>query len=363
MTKRNNCPKCKNQELLATEYQGETIDVCRGCGGLWFEKMEVNRMIEEVNDGPVGECFSERFGDWIADTELACPECDEHMTRHHLLENFHVEIDVCRQCNGSWIDKEELEAVEKSPVLKETLDHLNQKISWKTYLFQMLTAMPVEYNIKPQSKPWINWSLIAINILIFLTYAANDSSMHYVLDNFAMVANEVSHGEKLYTLLTATFLHGGLMHLAGNMYFLFVVGDNIEDILGHKKYLMLYLLCGLGASLISMVAHIGSAIPALGASGAIAGLFGIYLVWFRNASLTFMFFFYQRKLSAAWFFAIWLGFNLLGALSGEMGVDYAAHIGGFVIGLGIGLATKEKVWQANPLVRLINSEFAQIKRT
>ena len=117
-----------------------------------------------------------------------------------------------------------------------------------------------------------------------------------------MTPSDISEGNKVWTLLTCMFLHGSIMHLLGNMYFLYVVGDNLEDVLGHKRFLIWYLVCGLIASLSSYLVSPTSAIPSVGASGAIAGLFGMYLMWFRHASLTFMIIIYQKKLSAAWFF-------------------------------------------------------------
>ena len=117
-----------------------------------------------------------------------------------------------------------------------------------------------------------------------------------------MTPADISEGNKAWTLLTCMFLHSSIMHLLDNMYFLYVVGDNLEDVLGHKRFLIWYLVCGLIASLSSYLVSPTSAIPSVGASGAIAGLFGMYLMWFRHASLTFMIIIYQKKLSAAWFF-------------------------------------------------------------
>ncbi|HEA17166.1 MAG TPA: rhomboid family intramembrane serine protease [Pseudoalteromonas prydzensis] len=356
------CPHCKDHPLDITHYQGEEIDICRECGGLWFEKNEVNRMIAELNEGPIGEKYETHFGESLGISKLDCPDCNKNLERFHLLEDFHTEIDVCRHCNGSWIEKNQLESVEHSPKLKASLDKLNKTISWKTYLFQFLTQMPVEYNLKPKQTPWVTRSLIALNAIIFTLYFFNTTAFAMTLDLFAMNPSKLSQGEHLWTVVTCVFLHGSILHLVGNMYFLYIIGDNLEDVLGHKKFLFWYMLCGLAASFASFIVQPSSTIPSVGASGAIAGLFGMYLMWFRHASLTFMFIIYQKKLSAVWFFVIWLAINIFGMLAAPDGVDYGAHIGGFITGLLIGFVLKSKITEHNPILKLLNQPEAQIKR-
>lgn len=356
-----NCPKCQ-LPLQHSEHQKQHVDVCRQCAGMWFEKDEVNRLIEEVNDGPVGEQYDHSFGGHLGKSEHACPECSQSLERYHLLEDFHIEIDVCKSCDGSWIDHEELTGVENSPEVREVLSELNQKVTWKTWLFQMLSQMPVEYNVKPKKTAWVNWSLIIINVLIYFSYHETSEPYFWVLENLAMTPADIILGNEWWTLLSCTFLHGSVMHLVGNMYFLYIIGDNLEDVLGHKKYLLYYLGLGFAASMGSMLVSYGSAIPSVGASGAIAGLFGLYLMWFRHASLTFMFVIYQKKLSAVWFFGIWLAMNIYGAISAPDGVDYGAHLGGFFVGLLVGYLLKETILKTNPMIGLLNQSEVKLKR-
>ncbi|MBQ4833826.1 rhomboid family intramembrane serine protease [Pseudoalteromonas sp. MMG010] len=356
------CPHCKDVALEPTQYQQEEVDICRHCGGLWFEKNEVNRMIAEINDSPIGEKYETHFGKSLGVSELDCPDCNKSLERFHLLEDYHCEIDVCRHCDGSWIDKDELEVVANSHELKEHLTELNEKVNWKTYLFQFLTQMPIEYNIQPQKTPWVTYGLIALNTIIFALYFLSANNFSFVLEHFAMTPAKISQGEQLWSVLSCVFLHGSVMHLLGNMYFLYIIGDNLEDALGHKRFLLLYLACGLVASFASFIVSPLSDIPSVGASGAIAGLFGMYLMWFRHASLTFMFIVYHKKLSAVWFFGIWLAINIFGALSGPSGIDYSAHIGGFILGLIIGFILKEQIYTQNPIIGLLNKPFAKIKR-
>lgn len=155
----------------------------------------------------------------------------------------------------------------------------------------------------------------------------------------------------MITLLTSTFLHGGALHLGGNMLFLWIFGDNIELKFGRLKFLGIYLMWGIVAGLVHIVGDLNSPIPAVGASGAISGVLGAYLVMFPRAKITtFMmlgFFMRMTNVSAKFFLPFWLIFqNLLplfvgGFGFGSGGVAYLAHIGGFVIGLATGYAYKK----------------------
>lgn len=153
------------------------------------------------------------------------------------------------------------------------------------------------------------------------------------------------------TLLSSIFLHGGLMHLGGNMLFLWIFGDNIELKFGRAKYLAIYLVWGVMAGLIHLMGDPSSGVPAVGASGAISGILGAYLVIFPRAKiLTFMmlgFFWRMMHIQAKWFLPFWLIFqNILPFFIGGFGVAgggvaYLAHIGGFIVGLATGYLYKK----------------------
>ena len=153
------------------------------------------------------------------------------------------------------------------------------------------------------------------------------------------------------TLLTSTFMHGGLLHLGGNIWFLWIFGDNIEEKFGKIKFLGIYLMWGVAAGLIHILGDPTSAIPAVGASGAISGVLGAYLMIFPRARIqTFMmlgFFWRMMHIQARWFLPFWLVFqNLLPLFIGGFGiagggVAYLAHIGGFAVGLATGYLYKK----------------------
>jgi membrane associated rhomboid family serine protease len=143
------------------------------------------------------------------------------------------------------------------------------------------------------------------------------------------------------TLITSMFMHGGIAHIAGNMLYLWIFGDNIENAIGHKRYLLFYLLCGIIASLshVFVTKLLGQSllVPSLGASGAISGVLGAYILLFPRRRVTMLFIRFITPVSAFWAIGIWIVFQLisgLGMLGGaSSGVAYAAHIGGFIAGM------------------------------
>ena len=134
--------------------------------------------------------------------------------------------------------------------------------------------------------PYVTYLLIAANVLIFFSYAGimgDPRTISAFFGEYAMIPARVSTGDGSYTLLTSMFLHGGFMHLAGNMLFLWIFGDNLEDEMGHLGFLAFYLASGVGAGLTHLAASAGSTVPTVGASGAIAGVMGGYLLLYPKA--------------------------------------------------------------------------------
>ncbi|MEM9715340.1 MAG: rhomboid family intramembrane serine protease, partial [Pseudomonadota bacterium] len=130
-----------------------------------------------------------------------------------------------------------------------------------------------------RNTPYVTWALIAINVLVFLgTWPLfNDGqALASFFGAWAMIPSEVTGQGEYYTLLTSMFLHGGIMHLVGNMLFLYIYGDNIEDQLGPVRFLLFYLAAGFAAAFAHLFTNLGSDIPTVGASGAIAGVMGGY---------------------------------------------------------------------------------------
>ncbi len=138
--------------------------------------------------------------------------------------------------------------------------------------------------------------------------------------------------------LTSLFLHGSILHLLANMWSLWIFGNNIEDRLGHVRYLLFYLVGGFAATAAHFLAQPSSTVPVVGASGAIAAIMGAYLVWFPNAPIRTIVFFVLRDISAKWFLGIWFVTQFFTGT--ESGVAWVAHVGGFVFGVFIGLVVR-----------------------
>jgi membrane associated rhomboid family serine protease len=210
--------------------------------------------------------------------------------------------------------------------------------------------------------PYVLFGLIALNALVWLLQL---SLGDHFTNGYATVPFEITHGQDLVgpqtisvggqsitipeapgptpiylTLLTAMFMHGGWMHILGNMLYLWIFGDQIESLLGHGRFLAFYLICGLAASVAQILYGPDSVVPSLGASGAIAGVLGAYLVKFpRNRVRVLMMRAGITELPAMVVLGLWIVLQLVsqvGTPAGEAtGVAYMAHIGGFVAGLAL----------------------------
>src|SRR5579883_1341059 len=203
--------------------------------------------------------------------------------------------------------------------------------------------------------PFVNILLIVANVAVFvyqLTLPPRAFKM-FVFANAtipsripALLAGHISAQAALGPLFTSMFLHGGFMHLAGNMLFLYIFGDNVEDVFGHIGYLFFYIFCGIGSGLLHVLFNWHSAIPALGASGAISGVMGAYAVYFpRNQILTF-FFIFLVPIPVIFILGYWFVLQFLEGLNGlgmaqAGGVAWWAHIGGFLMGVLIALLVKD----------------------
>lgn len=199
--------------------------------------------------------------------------------------------------------------------------------------------IPVRDENPTRIKPYVNYLIICLCFIIFLWQISEGNGFFiYTITEFGLIPARILSGDGYVTLFTSMFLHGGWMHIIGNMFFLYIFGDNVEDSFGHLGYLVFYFTSGALASLIWMLTELGSPYPAVGASGAISGVMAAYLLLFPNARIRtligFGFFWHFIKVSASMMIGFWFLYQLfLAFLSFDAGVAYFAHIGGFVAGL------------------------------
>lgn len=203
---------------------------------------------------------------------------------------------------------------------------------------------PIRDHNPSEQRPWITYGLIASNIILYLSTLPMVAGGEWLWVRLALYPLAVVQGELLWGLVTHMFLHGGIMHLVGNLLFLYIFGDNLEEQLGRLGFLVFYLLAGLVAAAAQIAADPFSTIPMVGASGAIAGVMGGYLLLFPRAKVDilaiFIIFFKVFTLPAWIVLGIWLAIQVFGGYTTPTdggGVAYWAHAGGFLAGVALTL--------------------------
>ena len=198
--------------------------------------------------------------------------------------------------------------------------------------------------------PLATWGLIALNVLVFLLELSQPSpgALQSFIQSWGVVPREYSAGRDLAphiplpfwsTLITSMFLHGGWAHILGNMLYLWIFGDNLEKVMGHARFILFYLLCGIAAGLAHILTAGGSSVPTVGASGAISGVLGGYLVLFPRNRVRVLTRAGVVAVPAVVMLGLWIliqfvnGFGAVARTPETGGVAYLAHVGGFVAGL------------------------------
>ena len=207
--------------------------------------------------------------------------------------------------------------------------------------------IPLRDENPTSTTPFVNHALVAINVAVFAYQAfllvdigaeASNAFVQKLAVTPSLLLSPSAWSQMPIpaplTMLTSMFVHGGIMHLLGNLLYLWVFGDNIEDALGHLNYLIFYLACGTGAVVAQVMIEPGSTIPMVGASGAIAGVLGAYLVLHPQARVLTWVFIRIMYVPAAALLGIWFAIQIYSAFAGGGGgVAWYAHIGGFLVGV------------------------------
>ncbi len=208
--------------------------------------------------------------------------------------------------------------------------------------------------VRSRTPAYITYLLIAINTVVWLyEWSLGQNALQQFITTYGAIPTEITNGVDVYTLFTNMWLHGGWLHILGNMVFLWVFGDNVEAVLGHIPYLFFYIVGGIAASLAHVFINAASTIPSVGASGAIAAVLGAYIIMFPRAQVRLLIGYgFITRVSAILFLGFWFVLQLFNGVA-ALGVNTAqtggvavwAHVGGFVFGALIGLFYKGRASQ------------------
>jgi membrane associated rhomboid family serine protease len=370
------CP-VEGTNLERVVFQGIEVDVCRECGGIWFDRGELDDVMREALATPQSVArLDPQAGAPTKPTphrELLCPRCRTSMKPEIYGKVSGIELDRCPRCQGRWADGGELsalveflhdpgesqrmqklgeaiaETIKKRQALKD-LTELGRQGKQRVMmgsLFLPKIILPLGTSVGVARFPLVTACLVLANILIYVLQATAGDFPTTLL-TFGLVPARIAEGQGVWGMLTHMFLHGGVLHLLGNMLFLWVFARAIEDTFGRWKFLGTYLLLGSAAGLVFFLFNLDSRLPAVGASGAISGILGAFLVLYPYSTIrTFVI---QSVLDVpTWLYlGLWIGFQLFYSfLYDALGlcacVAFSAHIGGFFAGVILARFYRKKV--------------------
>jgi membrane associated rhomboid family serine protease len=213
--------------------------------------------------------------------------------------------------------------------------------------------LPLKDNLRSQTRPIVVYAILTANIAVYIYEITLGSALNDFVRQFGVVPYSIFHPtgiESYITLFTSMFIHAdSIMHIVGNMLFLWIFADNVEDRMGHLKFVLFYFVCGICASFLQSAIDPSSKIPMIGASGAVSGVLGAYILLFPKARVLALiplgFFLRVSYLPSFIFLGLWFLFQFffgVSSLGARGGVAYFAHIGGFVAGLLLALPFKMK---------------------
>jgi len=353
------CPGC-GKPMSANPFQGMEVDFCAHCGGFWFDRGELSQAVSGATPDQLAEQVE--FNS-TTPSRRYCPQCRVLLSEVNLSE-LDIRVDKCLACDGLYLDRGEFKKGKnlfqhRRNLLSIQARHLQQskpqhaKIpvesddthlivsgeSDSEFVFQFLTGLPLELDSKQKLFSPVITCLIVINaaLLISSLFRAD------MITRFGMVPNQIMQGETLFTLISSMFLHGGILHFLGNMYFLFVAGDDVEEAFGIPFFIFAYVFGGLAASALHIAFDPTSTIPCVGASGAISAVLGSYFAMFPGRRFLirwFYFWTYNIKFTIpAWaYLGFWFILQIVYASFGLPGVAWYAHAGGFFAGIGLAVS-------------------------
>jgi membrane associated rhomboid family serine protease/Zn-finger nucleic acid-binding protein len=351
------CPRCR-LPLQEVRTSGGVFWACRNCNGraVTIELLRNRFTPESINPLWLHAMRGEGHAG------APCPSCQRPMIDVALSDRADIEVDVCQHCHFVWFDAHEVDtlvakpppttqpelpqkarellAIEKVKALAEEsqgsdFDSAPPDEWWKQ--IAAFCGLPVEFDAPAEAgRPWTTWLLCAA---IVCSSAIGFTHLHDTVQRFGLIPAEPTRLSGV-TFLTSFFLHAGIIHLAGNMYFLLVFGDNVEDLLRPVRYLALIAISAFVGDLLHIATDPRSQIPLVGASGGIAGVIVFYALKFPRVHLAFLmrwgFVWFRWIRLPAWFaLVLWILFQCIGAWEQKAGISSVssfAHLGGAAVG-------------------------------
>jgi membrane associated rhomboid family serine protease len=358
------CPRCP-AKLEPIASGGVELDRCRLCSGLWFDGGELGKFNQFDADFPLapGRPKQGRLA------HLRCPRCRAALREKPYAPGASVIVHYCPDCDGVWLDADEIAKIQKimaatggvrakaAARLKHVVERERElrartearlaqieatdRVSPGEWLFMFLTRLPREVYNPVHRFPKVTVALIVANVLAFglevlalMQPGGGERALAY-----GFVPDKFRHAHDVWTIVTSLFLHGSLVHLLGNMYYLYTFGDNVEDYMGGLRFGLFYLACGVSADIAHFLSNTTSTVPAIGASGAISGVLAAYMLLFPRRKIYVLIIVYPLKVSAVWYLGFWIALQVLSGFAAPVGIDagtaFFAHIGGFLTGLAL----------------------------
>lgn len=345
-----NCPVCSSH-LKLIKFKNTEVGKCLSCGGVWFDAGELKNFMNGVFRIPPDIELPPESPEANLNRKCYCPRCLWRLEKGELPFTEGVPADMCPKCSGIWLRIHAVNRITRYSrgvrpyvslgaallayrIIFEHLIRFCRVLSQPAFCgirFNPLMIVPLSDDQPRIRAPLISLWLILISAVVFLFqfFLSGNSRAFYELFSFNSM-RPFSFG-----IITSIFLHQGFSHLAGNMFYLHLFGDNVEDRLGRLRYLIFYLVCGVVAHLIFLGFYPQKNFTSVGASGAVAGIMGAYFVFYRSAKVKFFFLFRVINVPAiivllGWFLLQLLSQHTDGAMKER--VAWMAHIGGFAFG-------------------------------
>lgn len=342
------CPLCSSPLHTVRQREGVYFG-CQSCGGRALTVPQIRRM--------AGDQFATAMLRKINSAQVPsprlCPFCTRPMKQFEI-PSPQLSLDSCKTCGSVWFDPAEFETVPSAAVESASELHMRGREAIALHTVERIAreqkaeqscpdepwkwlpgflGMPVELDDSRLSRfPWATWTVALVIIAVSLSAF---SRLESIVQDFGMIPEHFWRYGGI-TSLTSFFLHGGIMHLVGNVYFLAVLGDNVEDYLGRARFLLLLFGATLAGDILHTLADPASSTPCIGASGGISGIVAFYGLAFPHARLAFVWRIHWFQLPAWGAFGIWVLMQVFGAwtqLNGLSNVSALAHLGGAAVGV------------------------------